>query len=880
MGFDWSVTKQIKGGFAYWIFVLFLGFIVNPMNFIKFCLFILVFVCCTEANCQPYRLNKKKYSVDTGLCSIGSTVKFRLTLNLHTGYYPGCRYGTRIDYGDGAWEQRRDTGKSVPFIIVIMDCLWEHVYQSAGVKTVKIYLTDSNDVRIDSVVNTYDVGNCKKAVGLMHSQARQNCEPDFGEDVFENEFVKIHKNFQEMFIWTDSNSYYNLPVFPKDTFSSYTTCKSKYITYNRPGGNFPIANLSDDWAYFDTLKVKTDHICFEKEVAHFYFENLFSSGSQTNHEYRVKLDFGDSIKDIVWFSINRNRFWDIDRLYRKPGTYHTRFVLYNRHDQPQWHDKITIYADSCRALSMKLHYDADSNCAFDNGEATLDTTRIQLLSLRNRSYKMTSDTNGSILNYNLYKGDTVTVDTLTWYEYKSSVVNPFNKLVCGPVMTYKDSVYDIGYRHRQLYGYLYKDVNANCAYDTTEPTIANQSVIAICDDRTVAVTTTDSAGKYVLNVGNNKDYFLHVADVNIYGDSLTCGPSNIKVAKYGPDSRNDFSYSCASVKNVGVFMYNNPTKYGDTATTFVRLKYNACDTGSTNLKIILDTNVRFVSSSVMPYHVSGNTLWYYLQELDKYTRSPLSITYAINTGVKAKTICHKAELRPMFNDFDVLDNIVSVCDSVHNRVDFDKRLNVQSDTSGNVYFIYSISATNNSIIPVHTIQVVDTLDTALNVSSVVILGSTHPVLMSTNGNVVKFTFYNAKLTSLTGDSNSMACVRFRVNPKLPIQGPVKNSAGVYFDGSKAGHTNAVLYNYHPASIGLAGSFLNIRQVYPNPAKDILHISLPDEIKAELYDILGRKCPMAQYSNGMMDMSKLPSGNYILQVAGENGHREYYKVAKE
>lgn len=61
-------------------------------------------------------------------------------------------------------------------------------------------------------------------------------------------------------------------------------------------------------------------------------------------------------------------------------------------------------------------------------------------------------------------------------------------------------------------------------------------------------------------------------------------------------------------------------------------------------------------------------------------------------------------------------------------------------------------------------------------------------------------------------------------------------------------------------------------VFPNPATDLLQIKSEENLKlAELYDINGRIILSLELNqtNAMLDVSELPTGNYILKIATEN-----------
>jgi hypothetical protein len=70
------------------------------------------------------------------------------------------------------------------------------------------------------------------------------------------------------------------------------------------------------------------------------------------------------------------------------------------------------------------------------------------------------------------------------------------------------------------------------------------------------------------------------------------------------------------------------------------------------------------------------------------------------------------------------------------------------------------------------------------------------------------------------------------------------------------------------------------KIYPNPVTNVLHIDgLATGHSVVLYDVVGRECNIV-YLDDSIDMSGLPSGNYVLQVTGASGERAYFKVTKE
>ena len=66
-------------------------------------------------------------------------------------------------------------------------------------------------------------------------------------------------------------------------------------------------------------------------------------------------------------------------------------------------------------------------------------------------------------------------------------------------------------------------------------------------------------------------------------------------------------------------------------------------------------------------------------------------------------------------------------------------------------------------------------------------------------------------------------------------------------------------------------------VYPNPTANRIYIQADTNLKAELFDLMGRKVRSTNQSQ--IDMSTLSRGNYILQVKTQN-KTQSFKIIKQ
>ena len=58
-------------------------------------------------------------------------------------------------------------------------------------------------------------------------------------------------------------------------------------------------------------------------------------------------------------------------------------------------------------------------------------------------------------------------------------------------------------------------------------------------------------------------------------------------------------------------------------------------------------------------------------------------------------------------------------------------------------------------------------------------------------------------------------------------------------------------------------------IYPNPAKDLIHIDGKTIEKVEVIDHIGR-IAMVEYGKNDINVAKLPAGNYILRMQTTDG----------
>lgn len=93
--------------------------------------------------------------------------------------------------------------------------------------------------------------------------------------------------------------------------------------------------------------------------------------------------------------------------------------------------------------------------------------------------------------------------------------------------------------------------------------------------------------------------------------------------------------------------------------------------------------------------------------------------------------------------------------------------------------------------------------------------------------------------------------------------PVQNDSNVSY----------TLYVYGTVGV-IENTFENSISVYPNPAKDLLHIgsSLNQNLRAQLFDVSGKmQLEQSIASSATIDLNSLSKGIYILKLSNESQH---------
>lgn len=318
------------------------------------------------------------------------------------------------------------------------------------------------------------------------------------------------------------------------------------------------------------------------------------------------------------------------------------------------------------------------------------------------------------------------------------------------------------------------------------------------------------------------------------------------------------------------------------------------------MKLLLDPIIGFLSAVPPPDIISGDTLIWNFNNItyDSISLTPHVLINTPTTAVIGDSLIFKVYILPESGDIDSTNNtkiyqapIVNGYDPNDKKVypagECDEKYLVLSEP-----IIYTIRFQNTGNADAINIHIIDSLNNLLNINSIKILGTSHPMITEVlPDHTLKFRFDNIHLpdsNSNEPDSHGFIIFEISLDSVVPIMSSLTNMAHIYFDYNPAVITNQtentlidIIPNCYPLQIE---NIENLFSLYPNPTYDFLNIYSNHDLEVnsiKLYDTRGSLLNEYIYYNQpelVIDLTTLEIGIYIIQIESAQGI-ESFKVIK-
>jgi len=308
-----------------------------------------------------------------------------------------------------------------------------------------------------------------------------------------------------------------------------------------------------------------------------------------------------------------------------------------------------------------------------------------------------------------------------------------------------------------------------------------------------------------------------------------------------------------------------------------RNKGNQIENGSVSLSFD-----NAVLDFVVSYPVYYGFTWNY-SNLQPFETREIILTFNVNSPTEIPAVNNgdvlnfTATISSVNTDETPADNTFTLDQTVVGSYDPNDKTCLQGETiepsEVGKYVHYVIRFENTGTFPAENIVVKDMIDlTKFDITTLVPLKSSHDFFTRISGNKVEFIFENINLDFNDATNDGYVAFKIKTKPTLVLGNTFTNNANIYFDYNFPITTNT--YTTTIAALNTQDfDFGNYFTLYPNPAKDLLHIQPKQDLNiksVEIYNQLGQIVLAVTNTVNTVDVANLALGTYFVKVNTEKG----------
>jgi Secretion system C-terminal sorting domain len=444
-------------------------------------------------------------------------------------------------------------------------------------------------------------------------------------------------------------------------------------------------------------------------------------------------------------------------------------------------------------------------------------------------------------------------------------------------------------------GKVYFDLNNNGVQNSNEPS-AKQVFLKSTDGSLVGIT--DTTGKYFLTGDSLKTYTLNPIFSHNYFNLITPRNRTISTTAATAQSFDNLDFAIQSngtFPDIAVSITSGEARPGFNSISTLTYKNIGTTVLNGTITLTLDAKQIFISADIPPTSQNGNVLtWNYANlllfdfkniniTLKTLVTAPLS-SVAISTV--SGTIAGATDANPLNNSETTQITVRGSYDPNDKQVD---KISVPTVTAiATTPLTYTIRFQNTGNAEAIRVEVVDTLTKKLDITTIEMLGASHPYemkIVSDSGKikdftVVKWTFDDINLPdSTSNEKGSHGFIKYRIKNDTKKMGltvdSILNKAAIYFDFNSPIITNQArtLFNPRVATVELKDLGLN---VFPNPVSNVLTINSTQKIEQELtIDVVNTNGQVLIHKilrgqNPQINVQELSAGLYFLKIKTSEG----------
>lgn len=452
-----------------------------------------------------------------------------------------------------------------------------------------------------------------------------------------------------------------------------------------------------------------------------------------------------------------------------------------------------------------------------------------------------------------------------------------------------------------LTGHVFADMNSNCSLDTLENLIPLAQLKLSSGGTFVDYAWTDPFGYYYFDVFPGT-YTIEV--VSSPSLPVTCPTSVAHLTTVSPSiiTTENFAVDCGVFDLASTWIGVSGIAFFPGASHYLYPSVSSIGPDCSGAPIpgemilILDPLITYTgpfASATPPTTVipapTGDTLKWSIADI---TALPYYayMTYGINyTTSSTATIGDIVDLTlivlPITGDADTTNNTYNGHFIVGNSYDPNNKEVSPKGTGVNGYIPantpeldYIVNFQNTGTAPAINIFILDTLDVDVDITTLKIISSSHPMtVLLLPGNVLKFNFSNIFLSdSTSNEAESHGYVRYSIAPVSGLSpgDQITNTAYIYFDFNSPIVTNTAINTIEfPFSINEYYEYQ--LGVFPNPTNNSVNIVFEDKMSSELSLRIMNVAGQVIYSEETtgfsgkftksINLNTAPQGIYLLEI---------------
>ena len=462
--------------------------------------------------------------------------------------------------------------------------------------------------------------------------------------------------------------------------------------------------------------------------------------------------------------------------------------------------------------------------------------------------------------------------------YAATADNGMTDTVLGSLLNYNTTC-------NNLSGYLYMDANNNCVKDAGDDPIPGIAV-SITGGGSSYLVWTDSFGYYTITLPTGINYTI-TPSVSSFFFTASCPSTGSANVLLNAATISSFAYSVASQPlstDYSIYGWGTGWRLNETRNFMISAMGNSMSGGlPATITATLPAGLSYVGTIAGPTPaVSGNVLTWSVSSISIGSGSfftTLEIFCDSSIANMGDTLCIGVQVSTTPPDANPANNNNQVCAIVTNSYDPNdkdvspKGIGTDGAITNGTRLTYLVRFQNTGNDVAYDVTVKDMIDEDLDLSSLQIIKTSHPMYLGLSGRELSFRFDDINLPdSGSNEPASHGYIMYAVSPNanLPLGTVINNEAKIYFDYNPAIITNTT-YNViaAPQSVQHISNGSVVAVVAPNPAGNVVNIEVKNEdsFQALVYDMMGRLVSMAAGENGKaaVSVADMPDGTYLLHL---------------